>query len=218
MNNVYWGVADDQAAVMPPGQTAGEGRCQAGEWGLPVEDIVVYGSIARLRQWAQSVLNRLPLERGDEPLVIVDRELQTRWLHDSGVLTTAEDKRLGRGWRIRIGRQGWCVYVGRRGLRIFRSRAWTAAAESVRDLVRAVAVDPAKAGWTLGDGVAALWADLDEDAGDLVAGVQLAGTGHYVGVGEPLADTDLAGLFPTSSVEWASECLDVVADRINASY
>lgn len=217
MNNVNWSVANGQAVILPPGETAGEGRCQAREWGLLVEDVVVYGAVSRLRGWAQSVLDQLPRERGDVPLVVVDRELQSRWLRESGVLIAAEDKRLGRGWRLRVG-WGWCIYVGRRGVRVFRTSDWTATVESVRDLMQAVAVDPATAGWTLGDDVAALWADLDDDNGDLDAGVQLAGTGHYVGIGEPLADADLAVRSRTSSVEWANACLTVVADRINGSY
>ncbi|MEU4244302.1 hypothetical protein [Actinoplanes sp. NPDC026619] len=190
MNNVYWGAVEDEAVIMPPGETAGEARCADGEWGLNVEDVVVYGSVGGLRAWAQSALDQLPPDRAGVPLVTVDRNRQWQWLSEPSVIGATDD----------------------------RPDGWTATVETVRDLVRAVAADPGDAGWTLGDDIDALWADLDDATGDLIAGVTLAGTGHRVGIGEPLTDADFAVRFPASSIELANAALTVIADRINQSY
>ncbi|GIM98063.1 hypothetical protein [Paractinoplanes toevensis] len=190
MNNVYWGAVDDEAVIMPPGETAGEGRCAGGEWGLNVEDVVVYGSVGGLRAWAQSALDQLPPDRAGVPLVTVDRDRQRQWLSESGMLAATDDL----------------------------PGTWSATVETVRDLLRAVAVDPAAAGWTLGADIDALWADLDDVTGDLIAGVTLSSTGHRVGIGEPLTDADFAVRFPVSSIELGGAALTVIADRINDAY
>ena len=190
MNNVYWGAVDNGAAILTPGDTAGEGRCAGGEWGLQVEDVVVYGSTGALRAWAQAALETLPPERQGMPLVTVDRDRQWQWLRESGVL----------------------------GADVRTSDDWTGTVETVRDLLRAVATNPAAAGWTPSEDVDALWADLDDDTGDFTAGVRLAGTGHHVGIGEPLTDRDFTVRITTSAIERANACLTVVADRINQSY
>ena len=189
MNNVHWGAVGQRAVVMAPGATAGEGRCEAGEWGLAVEDVVVYGPIGELRTWARSALTQLPRERGGAPLVTVDARRQWQWLTGSGVLGATEAQ----------------------------AAEWAADAESVHDVLRAVARDPGAAGWTLGDDVAALWADIDDD-GDLTAGVVLSGTGRAVGIGQPLTSADLTVRLRVSPVEQANACLTVIAERINNAY
>jgi len=190
MNNVYWGWVSDSAVIMAPGATAGEGRCEAGEWGLIVEDVVVYGSVRALRAWAGSALARLPQERGAAPLVTVDAGRQRQWLGESGVL----------------------------GATTGPAAEWEDGVESVHDVLRAVAVDPGAAGWILGDDVAALWADIDDDDGGLIAGVVLSSTGHAVGIGQPLTRADLTVRVQASPVEQANACLAVVAERINNAY
>jgi hypothetical protein len=185
VNNINWGHVDPIAEILPPGATAGDGRCEPGQWGVIAEDIVAYGSLAELRAWAQSILDQLPGSRDGAPLLTVDRGRQWTWL-EAGEPGTHKD--------------------------------WAATTETIRDLVLAIAADPTAAGWTLGVDVAALWADLDDDTGALIAGVVLASTGHHVGIGEPLTDDDLLVRFPTSGKEWANGCLSVIAERINQSY
>jgi hypothetical protein len=149
----------------------------------------VYGSVGRLRAWAQSALEQLPPERDGAPLITVDTRRQRQWLDTSGVLgATAE-----------------------------QAAAWTPGVESVREVLHAVAIDPGDAGWTLGDDVAALWADIDDD-GDLVAGVVLSSTGHAVGIGQPMTGSDFMVRFQASPIEHASACLAVIAERINRAY
>ena len=81
MNNVNWGFLDGGAAeIMQPGDTAGEGHCEAREWGVAVEDVVVYGGVETLRAWAQSIMNRLPADRRGAPLLVVDRDRQSAWV------------------------------------------------------------------------------------------------------------------------------------------
>ncbi len=79
-NNVNWGHIGGDADIMPPGDTAGEGRCEDGEWGVAVEDVVVYGSLGGLRGWAESILRRLPPDRDGAPLVTVDEDRLRDWL------------------------------------------------------------------------------------------------------------------------------------------
>jgi hypothetical protein len=190
MNNIYWGAVDDEAFIMPPGSIAGDGRCEARQWGVPVEDIVVFGSLDGLRSWAQSVLDRLPPAHRASPLVTIDDARQWQWLQWSPVLGTTEEE----------------------------SRSWIPTVETVHDLMQAVAADPATAGWILGDGVDALWADLEDDNGDLITGVTLARPRHEIGIGEPLNNEDLIARTATTSVERANACLRVIADRVNQSY
>lgn len=95
MNNVLWGYIEVGADIMAPGDTAGDGRCHAGEWGVLVEDVVVYGNRAGLRAWAQSVLAQVPGDRGpDEPLIIVDTVQQQVWLETTGVAVDDEESTL----------------------------------------------------------------------------------------------------------------------------
>lgn len=190
MNDMYWGAVGEEATIVTPGENTGIGFCSAREWGLATKNVVVYGSIGDLRAWAQSALDKLPPERGEAPLVTVDSARQQQWLRESGVLGATDDHAISR----------------------------TVTAETVRALTLAIAADPAAAGWTLGDDVAELWAGSAYSPGDLVAGVKLAGTGHKVGIGEPLTDWDFTVQTPTNTVELASACLIVVADRINQSY
>jgi hypothetical protein len=187
VNNINWGHLKNQAGVMPPGTVAGDGRCEAGQWGVLVEDIVVYGSLTELRTWAQTILDDLPAARHEAPLVLVDPIRQEQWLTWSGVLD-------------RITEDGPADAVS-----------------FVLDLVRAVAVNPGQAGWTLGDNVAALWADLDDLEG-VMAGVRLVNPAYEVGMGEPLLEDDLAIRLRVSPVERADAYLRVVAERINNAY
>ncbi len=80
-NNVNWGhLGSNVADIMSPGDTAGDGRCEPGEWGVAVEDVVVYGSLGGLRDWAESILRRLPPDRAGAPLVTVDEARLRDWL------------------------------------------------------------------------------------------------------------------------------------------
>jgi hypothetical protein len=82
MNNVNWGYTGDRADIMAPGETAGDGYCEAGEWGVRAEDVIIYGPLRSLRGWAQSIVAQLPGERGAaEPLVIVNAAHQRAWLY-----------------------------------------------------------------------------------------------------------------------------------------
>jgi hypothetical protein len=189
VNNVEWGYAAGAAPIMVPGETAGEGRCMAGEWGVQVDDVVVYSSLAGLRQWARSVLEELPPERHSAPLVAVDRDRQQQWLAWSGITDRLIDT---------SGEPSDTVTL-------------------VRDLVQAVAADPGAAGWVLGDDVACVWAELD-DADGVMAGVRLAASGYHVGIGEPLLETDFRFRFLATPAEQADACLLLVADRINKAY
>jgi len=173
---------------MAPGDTAGDGRCEAGEWSVRVDDVVVYSSLPGLRQWAQSVLDVLPPQRHGAPLVIVDQQRQREWLAWSRVLD-----------------------------RITADADSSDTVTLVRDLVQVVAVDPATAGWTLGADVASVWAELDEADG-VVAGVRLAASGYMVGIGGPLRDNDLRARFLTTPAEQADACLRLIATRINKAY
>ncbi|MFF5085356.1 hypothetical protein ACFY36_50655 [Actinoplanes sp. NPDC000266] len=186
MNNVYWGYTDEHAEVMPPGTTAGEGRCEAGEWGVRVEDIVAYNSLGGLRRWAQSLLDELPPERDGAPLVIVDHASQREWLTYSGVVE-----------------------------RIIGADPTGGTVARVHDLLKAVLADPAAVGWTLGDGVAELWAGYDDG---VVAGVRLARSGFQVGIGRPLLEDDVKIRFLASPAEQAHACLGLIAERINNAY
>jgi hypothetical protein len=189
MNNVEWGHAAGPAAILVPGDTAGEGRCSAGEWGVQVDDIVAYSSLAGLRQWATSVLDALPPERHGAPLIVVDQDRQRQWLTWSGVLERITEA----------------------------DHEPSDTATLVRELVHAVSADPAAAGWTLGPDVASVWAELDDTDG-VVAGVRLAASGYDVGIGEPLLDNDLRCGFLTTRVEQADSCLRLIATRINKAY
>ncbi|MFI1996742.1 hypothetical protein [Actinoplanes sp. NPDC020271] len=92
MNNVLWGYIDGDADIMAPGEAAGDGRCETGEWGVRVEDVVVFGSRADLRDWAQSVLAHVPGDRRpDEPLIIVDTAQQQTWLETTGKARSHSD-------------------------------------------------------------------------------------------------------------------------------
>lgn len=169
------------------GDTAGDGRCEAGQWGVAVEDVIAFGSLTGLRRWAQSILDQLPEDRDGKPLVIVDGDRQWAWAQTS---TAATDPN------------------------------WSATAQTVCDLVQAVAANPAAVGWSLGHDVAKLWAGLEDDE-DLIAGVTLLSTGQQVGIGEPLTDADVRvdprwiGVSGTYRVD---ALLSVVAARINAAY
>jgi hypothetical protein len=175
---------------MPPGSTAGDGRCEAGEWGIPVDDVVVYATLSGLRGWATSILDKLPPERHATPLVTVDPVLQDQWLTWSAVLPRINSSEQEPSDVV-------CFFL--------------------RDLMQAVAGNPSAAGWTLGDDVAALWADLDDD-GDVTAGVRLASSGYEVGIGEPLNEHDLHISRSTDLVERANAYLHLLAERINAAY
>jgi hypothetical protein len=189
VNNVEWGYAPETATVMPPGSTAGDGRCEAGEWGIPVDDVVVYATLAGLRVWATSILDKLPPERHATPLVTVDPALQDQWLTWSAVLTRIKPSEQEPADQVRF----------------------------LQDLMKAVAADPSAAGWTLGDDVAALWVDLDDD-GDVIAGVRLSSSGYEVGIGEPLSEQDLSISRSIDLVERANAYLHLLAERINAAY
>ena len=77
-NNVNWGALGGRhASLMVPGSAAGDGRCGAGEFGLPVEDVVVYGELEDVRGWLRDALDKLPPARN---LVTVDSSRQWRWL------------------------------------------------------------------------------------------------------------------------------------------
>jgi hypothetical protein len=188
VNNVEWGYAAGPAAVLVPGDTAGEGRCSAGEWGVQVDDTVVYSSLDSLRAWATSVLDALPPDRHGAPLIVIDHERQRQWLTWSGVID-----------------------------RITEADEPSDTATLVRELVHAVSADPAAAGWTLGPDVASVWAELDDSQG-VVAGVRLAASGYDIGIGEPLLDDNLRCGFLATRVDQADSCLRLIADRINKAY
>jgi hypothetical protein len=73
VNNINWGHVGANADVLTPGATAGDGRCEAGQWGVIAEDVVAYGSLAVLRSWAQSILDQLPVPQGAEAAVTRSR-------------------------------------------------------------------------------------------------------------------------------------------------
>ena len=131
----------------------------------------------------------LPPERHGAPLVVIDPEQQRQWLAWSGVTE-----------RITGIRDEPCD-----------------TATLVRDLIHAVAADPAPAGWTLGDDVASVWAELDDGDG-IVTGVRLAASGYEVGIGRPLLEADFRCRFLATPAEQADSCLRIVADRINKAY
>lgn len=189
MNNVEWGHAAGPAAILVPGDTAGEGRCAAGEWGVQVDDVVVYSSLVSLREWATSVLGALPPDRRGAPLVVVDHDRQRQWLTLSGVIERITESGDGSLDTVTL----------------------------VRELIHAVSADPAAAGWTLGADVASVWAELDDTEG-VVAGVRLTTSGHDVGIGEPMLETDFTFRFLATPAEQADACLLLVADRINKAY
>jgi hypothetical protein len=80
VNNVNWGCVDPIAEILTPGATAGDGRCEPGQWGVIAEDIVAYGALAELRAWARSILDQLPASRDGAPLLTVDPGRQWTWL------------------------------------------------------------------------------------------------------------------------------------------
>lgn len=187
-----WGLVTNRenADILTPGTFAGGSRCEAQQWGVAVDDAIVYGSLAGLRNWAQSILDQLPEDRGeDDPLVVVDPDRMAAWLRDSGTAVPGEE--------------------------------WPGNTETVYELVQAVAVDPAAAGWTLGGDVAGLWAGLADDVDGLTVGVHLASTDQLIGIGEPMNEddftTDPDHLTPAGP-EWEYGCLMAIADRINAAY
>lgn len=81
-----WGSVNNQetADLLAPGDTARNGFCEAKEWGVVVNDAIVYGSLASMRRWAQSVLDQLPPDR-DTPLVTVDVDRLREWLAGNDV-------------------------------------------------------------------------------------------------------------------------------------
>jgi hypothetical protein len=68
------------ADLLAPGDPAGDGRCEAGQWGVTVDSIVAYGPLSGLRNWAQSILDQLPDDRDGVPLVTVDPDMMRTWL------------------------------------------------------------------------------------------------------------------------------------------
>lgn len=84
--SAWWGVVDDRetADLLAPGDTVGQGICEAKQWGAVVDNAIIYGSRAAMRRWAQSVLDQLPPDR-DTPLVTVDLDRLRTWLADNDV-------------------------------------------------------------------------------------------------------------------------------------
>ena len=194
MNNIEWGAIESQRAhLMAPSYLAGYGRLHNGEWGAAVENVVVYSSREGLRAWAQSIVDRLPGDRTGKPLVIVNKDQQQAWLTESHVLGADPEE---------------CT-------------EWTATVETVCDLMQAVAKNPAAFGWTFGDGVTELFAQLDEDGGDDDAGGMVAGVkvdGFWIGC-EPLHDDDLVRTDREGNgIDLAHAVLMVIADRIDRAY
>ncbi|MFG1995221.1 hypothetical protein ACGFJ7_35130 [Actinoplanes sp. NPDC048988] len=194
MNNIEWGAIESQRAhLMAPSYLAGYGRLHNGEWGAAVENVVVYSSREGLRTWAQSIVDRLPGDRTGKPLVIVNQDQQQAWLTGSHVLGADPEERA----------------------------QWTATVETVCDLVQAVAKNPAAFGWTFGDGVTELFAQVDEDGGDDDAGGMVAGVkvdSFWIGC-KPLHDDDLVRTSREGSgIDLAHAVLMVIADRIDRAY
>jgi len=194
MNNIEWGAVDSaRAHLMAPSYLAGYGRLHNGEWGTAVENVVVYSSREGLREWAQSIVDRLPGERTGKPLVIVNQNQQQAWLTGSHVLGADPEERA----------------------------EWTATVETICDLMQAVAANPAAFGWTLGEGVTEIFAQIDEDGGDDDAGGMVAGVkveGFWIGC-QPLHDKDLVRTERDGSgIDLAHAVLLVIADRIDRAY
>ncbi|MEV8509675.1 hypothetical protein AB0368_33275 [Actinoplanes sp. NPDC051475] len=126
-------------------------------------------------------------------LVIVNQDQQQAWLTGSHVLGADPEERA----------------------------EWTATVETVCDLMQAVANNPAAFGWTFGDGVTELFAQVDEDGGDDDAGGMVAGVkvdGFWIGC-EPLHDDDLMRTDREGSgIDLAHAVLMVIADRIDRAY
>lgn len=181
-NNVNWGWVDTKANIMVPGMTAGDGRCEAGQFGVIAEDTIAYSNLENLRSWLRSALDQLPPSRD---LVTVDLARQWRWLDT---------------------------------LKPLRRDDWTPTVDNVQKLCRKVFTDPYAAGWTLGLGVSKLRADRDEDQpDDLMVSIKLHG-GRWIGIGDPLTDSDLQVRLKCSTQEAAHAVLNVVAQRINKAY
>jgi hypothetical protein len=194
MNNIEWGaVESERAYLMDPSYLAGYGRLHNGEWGAAVENVVVYSSREGLRDWAQSIVDRLPGDRTGKPLVIVNQDQQQAWRAGSHVLGADREERA----------------------------EWTATVETVCDLMQAVAKNPAAFGWTFGDGVTELFAAVDEDGGDDDAGGMVAGVmvdGFWIGC-ESLHDDDLVRTEREGNgIDLAHAVLTVIADRIDRAY
>jgi len=201
-----WGRVDSgDAQIMMPGETAGHGRLEAEEFGVAVGDVVVHGSLAGLRQWATSLLKKLPADRGGVMLINVDRERQAWWIGQVAPLYDNLDD----------------------------DEPWTADTYSVEDLFDALMEDPADAGWYVSDDFTGLWAETaegseaDTSPGGLMVGVTLADGGLRIGIGQPIRDEDLTpqaltpDLIGSDGVDdhtLAIAALDLLADRINNSY
>ena len=200
-----WGRVDNaDADIMGPGETAGHGRLEAEEFGVAIGDVVVHGSLAGLRQWATSVLRKLPADRNGAPLVDVDPDRQAWWIANAAPLHDDLDD----------------------------DEPWTANTYTVWDLFDAVMGHPEDAGWHLGAGVTRLWVEMDEGSeansspGGLMVGVVLAGNDLHVGIGRPIRDEDLTpqALVPSAGPDGVDDltlaiaALDLLAQRINNSY
>lgn len=79
-----WGCVEDResADILTPGDTVDGKYCDAKQWGVVVDHAAVYGTLADMRRWAQSLLDQLPDDR-DTPLVTVDIDGLHEWLDAS---------------------------------------------------------------------------------------------------------------------------------------
>lgn len=70
--NVHWAHTDGDAfTILPPGSYAGDGICEDNQWGVQVEDVVVYASSPEgLRRFATNLAAELPAPGG--PAVAFD--------------------------------------------------------------------------------------------------------------------------------------------------